>query len=96
MLYYVVGTVIQFSFACHQYVACRSYSSGSNTSNRPPYRKMYLSDNRNASPLITSYTLAYIGRLYTTLQIFNRLLSILFIYAVADPEGGEGTFAPPH
>jgi hypothetical protein len=38
----------------HQYVACRSYSSGSNTSNRPPYRKMYLSDNRNASPLITS------------------------------------------
>ena len=35
MLYYVVGTVIQFSFACHQYVACRSYLSGSNTSNHP-------------------------------------------------------------
>jgi hypothetical protein len=51
---YVVGTVIQFSFACHQYVACRSFLSGSNTSNHPPYRIMYLSDNRNTSPLITS------------------------------------------
>jgi hypothetical protein len=50
MLYYVVGTVIQFSFAYHQYVACRSYLSGSNTSNHPPDRIMYLSDNRNASP----------------------------------------------
>ena len=35
---------------CSMSVIC----SGSNTSNHPPYRIIYLSDNRNASPLITS------------------------------------------
>ena len=40
----------------------------------------HYNNNYHASPLITSQTLAYIGRLYITLQIFNRLLSILFIY----------------
>jgi hypothetical protein len=55
MLYYVVGTVIQFSFAYHQYVACRSYLSGSNTSNHPPDRTVWLSETGQHMPLICVY-----------------------------------------
>ena len=90
MLNYVVGTVIQcplLATICSIFVWFYYFQSSPKSipcivaNIRQKYRILYLSNNRIASPLITSYTLAYIGRLYTTLQIFNVCcLSYSYIY----------------
>ena len=49
---------------------------------RQKYCILYLSNNRIASPLMTSYTIAYIGRLYTTPQIFSVVCYLVLVICV--------------